>query len=83
MPTLVLVGDQDTLAPPEAAEATATAIADAELVTVPGSGHLVTLEAPEAVTTAIQYWLQRIAQQRISGHRSIRPTDSTTPRTTP
>jgi len=83
VPTLVLVGDQDTLAPPEAAEATATAIADAELVTVPGSGHLVTLEAPEAVTTAIQYWLQRIAQQRISGHRSIRPTDSTTPRTTP
>lgn len=60
VPTLVLVGDQDTLAPVAAATATAGAIPDAELVTVPGSGHLTTLEAPAAVTAALRHWLHRI-----------------------
>lgn len=60
VPTLVLVGDQDTLAPVGAATATAAAIPNAELVTVPGSGHLTTLEAPAAVTAALQQWLDRV-----------------------
>lgn len=60
VPTLVLVGDQDTLAPVEAAAATAAAIPDADLVTVPGSGHLTTLEAPAAVTAALRHWLHRV-----------------------
>jgi pimeloyl-ACP methyl ester carboxylesterase len=60
VPTLVLVGDQDTLAPVEAAGATAAAIPDAELITVTGSGHLTTLESPAAVTSALQQWLDRV-----------------------
>ena len=62
VPTLVLVGDQDTLAPVAAATATAAAIPGADLVIVPDSGHLTTLEAPAAVTAALQHWLHRIRQ---------------------
>ncbi len=70
VPTLVLVGDQDTLAPVEAAVATAEAIPDADLVTVPGSGHLTTLEAPAAVTAALQHWLHRIRQNASTARTS-------------
>lgn len=79
VPTLVLVGDQDTLAPVEAARSTATAIPDAELVTVPGSGHLTPLEAPAAVTAALQQWLDRI-RRRADSAPAIEPP---TPRTVP
>lgn len=61
VPTLVLVGEEDTLAPLASARATAAAIPGAELVTVPGSGHLSTLEAPDAVTEALGQWLDRLA----------------------
>lgn len=80
VPTLVLVGDQDVLAPAEAATATAAAIPGAELVTVPGSGHLSTLEAPATVTAALQRWLRRIPQDPPA---STPATDSSTPRTAP
>ncbi len=80
VPTLVLVGDQDTLAPVEAASATAAAIPDAELVTVPGSGHLTTLEAPAAVTVALQRWLHRIRQHPDTAAPATEPS---TPRTAP
>lgn len=61
VPALVLVGEEDTLAPPRASVEAASEIPDAELVVVPGSGHLSTLEAPEAVTTALRSWLERVA----------------------
>ncbi len=52
-PTLVIVGDGDLLTPPERAEEIAAGIAGARLVTVPDSGHLSTLEQPQAVTQAL------------------------------
>ncbi|MGB6451631.1 MAG: alpha/beta fold hydrolase [Steroidobacteraceae bacterium] len=52
-PTLVVVGDGDLLTPPERAEEMAAGIAGARLVTVPDSGHLSTLEQPQAVTRAL------------------------------
>jgi pimeloyl-ACP methyl ester carboxylesterase len=56
-PTLVLVGADDALTPPERAAEMAAGIAGARLVTVPDCGHLSTLEQPEAVTRALIEWL--------------------------
>jgi len=56
-PTLVLVGDQDELTPPERAAEIADGIPGARLVTVPGSGHLSSIERPAAVTRALVDWL--------------------------
>ena len=52
-PTLVLAGDRDFVAPPAAALAIAGAVADAELVVVPGAGHFIFVEAPEAFRGAV------------------------------
>jgi pimeloyl-ACP methyl ester carboxylesterase len=56
-PTLVLVGEGDELTPPPLAQEIAAGIAGAQLVTVPESGHLSTLEQPAAVTRALVAWL--------------------------
>ena len=66
VPTLVLVGAGDTLAPPEAARATASAIPGSRLLVIPDAGHLTTLEAPETVTEALTSWL-RPADRRHPG----------------
>src|SRR5712671_3951109 len=52
-PTLVLVGEEDTVTVPVKAERIAAAIAGAKLVRIPRAGHIVTLEQPQAVTQAI------------------------------
>jgi pimeloyl-ACP methyl ester carboxylesterase len=57
-PALVLVGDADELTPPERAAEIAAGIAGARLVTIAGSGHVSTLEQPDAVTRALLEWLQ-------------------------
>jgi pimeloyl-ACP methyl ester carboxylesterase len=56
-PTLVLVGAQDELTPPERAAEIAQGIRGARLVTVPECGHLSPLEQPQAVTRALLEWL--------------------------
>ncbi len=56
-PTLVLVGDGDTLTPPKLSQEIAAAIPGARLVTVPSCGHLSTLEQPDAVNAALTEWL--------------------------
>ncbi len=56
-PSLVLVGDSDAITPPEAARNIAAGIAAARLVIVGQSGHLSTLEQPDAVTRALIDWL--------------------------
>jgi pimeloyl-ACP methyl ester carboxylesterase len=57
-PTLVLVGDDDQLTPPELAREMANGIRGARLVIVPESGHLSTLEQPRAVTDALVEWMK-------------------------
>ena len=57
IPTLVLVGDQDAVTPPEIAREMADAIPGARLSIIPDSGHVSTLEQPEAVTQALLDWL--------------------------
>jgi len=56
--TLVLCGELDVQCPPELHREMANLIPDATLVVVPGAGHLVTMEAPDAVNAALADWLQ-------------------------
>lgn len=53
VPTLVVVGAQDTLTPPADSEAMAAAVPGARLVTIAGAGHLAPMERPGAVASAL------------------------------
>ena len=54
VPTLVIVGDQDTLTPVADSELMASSIKGAKLVKVPGAAHLSPMENPEAFTAALR-----------------------------
>src|SRR6202012_1139750 len=56
-PTLVLVGADDVATPPELNKEIAAGISGAKLTVVPDSGHLTTLEQPDAVNAALVEWL--------------------------
>lgn len=58
-PTLVVVGRQDALTPPDRAEEIAAAIPGARLCVVEDCGHLVTVERPQAATVLMRDWLLR------------------------
>jgi pimeloyl-ACP methyl ester carboxylesterase len=58
-PTLVLVGREDVLTPPDRAEEMAQAIPNARLVVIENSGHLSTVEQPDAVNAALEAWLSQ------------------------
>lgn len=57
-PALVMTGEQDTWAPPAQHAAIAAGLANSQLVVVPGAGHMIQAEAPEAVNDAITRWLE-------------------------
>jgi pimeloyl-ACP methyl ester carboxylesterase len=59
VPTTVIVGSADTLTPPAMSEAMVAAIPGADLVVLPGAGHLSNLEAPDGFTAALRAVLQR------------------------
>ena len=52
-PTIMIVGDQDQITPPPVAEEIAACIVGSRLVVITDSGHLSTLEQPDAVTSAL------------------------------
>lgn len=60
VPTLVVVGEQDQLSPPEVAEAMANAIPGSRLVVVPDAGHVSNMENPEAFNAALEEFLGRL-----------------------
>lgn len=57
VPTLVGVGEGDTMTPPELADEMASHIPDASLVQFPDAAHLPTMENPQAVVAAMRDWL--------------------------
>lgn len=57
VPTLVIVGADDTLTPPDLAREMADGISGAELVVIDDCGHLSTIERPQAVNDAIRSFL--------------------------
>lgn len=60
VPTMVVVGADDTLTPPPMSEAMAEAIPQADLAIIPGAGHLSNLEAPAEFTTVLRDVLWRV-----------------------
>jgi pimeloyl-ACP methyl ester carboxylesterase len=56
--TLVLVGEADEATPPELAREIADGIKGSRLVIIPASGHLSTLEQPQAVNLALVDWMR-------------------------
>jgi pimeloyl-ACP methyl ester carboxylesterase len=61
VPTLVIVGEEDTLSPMADAKAMADAVPGATLVTIPESGHLTSVEAPEEFNAAVAEFLAALA----------------------
>ena len=61
VPALVVVGEEDVLTPPVAAEEMAAAIPGARLVVIPGCGHLPPLEQPGHFRAALLAFLAEAA----------------------
>jgi len=57
VPSLVAVGEADSLTPPDLAEEMAALIPGARLARIPNAGHLPPMEAPEAVAALLRQWL--------------------------
>jgi YbgC/YbaW family acyl-CoA thioester hydrolase len=60
IPTLVVVGEADSLTPPDQARMLAQAIPGARLEIIPGAGHLPPVEQPEATTRSLREFLSSI-----------------------
>jgi len=60
VPTLVLVGEEDTITPPDAAKEMASGIRGARLVTIPAAGHLANLEVPEMFNASLLDFVGRL-----------------------
>lgn len=60
-PTLVITGELDAWSPPARHREIAAALPNSTVVIVPGAGHMLPLEAPEAVNKAIADWLAQKA----------------------
>ena len=59
-PTLVIVGEHDVMTPVKYAGYLQQHIPNAELVVVPGAGHMAMIERPAAVSVAIEQFLLTI-----------------------
>lgn len=57
VPTLVVVGDEDTVTPPSESEQMQARLEDARLVRIPGAGHLSCMENPAAFSAALATFL--------------------------
>jgi pimeloyl-ACP methyl ester carboxylesterase len=68
VPTLVIVGSDDTLTPPDAARTMQAAIPDAQLTVIEGAAHGANLERPDDVNKAILDWA---GQQASLGARQV------------
>jgi 3-oxoadipate enol-lactonase len=60
-PTLIIVGEEDTVTPPADAHALHAAIAGSTLTPIPRAGHLSNLEAPEDFSRTIGQWLASLS----------------------
>ncbi len=58
-PALVVVGQRDLMAPPKSAQALVETLASKRVVTLPGAGHAMMAEQPDAVLDALKDFVQR------------------------
>jgi pimeloyl-ACP methyl ester carboxylesterase len=59
LPTLIVVGEEDTLTPPQVSVDMHSAISGSQLVRIPGAGHMSNLEQPAAFNEALITFLNR------------------------
>ncbi len=62
-PTLVVVGERDTLTPPEKSREMAALISGSRLVEIPSAGHLSNLENPEAFNRALEEFVLSLPKE--------------------
>jgi len=60
VPTLIVVGEQDAITPPEMAERMNREIRNSMLAKIKGAGHMAIMEQPEQVNAAMRKWLGEI-----------------------
>jgi 3-oxoadipate enol-lactonase len=60
VPTLILVGDQDPITPPAAAETLHKGIAGSELTVIPEAAHMSNLENTARFNEALMAFLKRV-----------------------
>jgi len=60
VPTLVLVGDQDTITPPGLSEELANAIPGARLQIFAGAGHLTNIERPDEFNAVVETFIEGV-----------------------
>jgi pimeloyl-ACP methyl ester carboxylesterase len=65
VPTLIACGDHDLLTPKENSEEMAAALPKSELIVVPGAGHLVQLEQPDAIDDALVRLVERATPSKL------------------
>ena len=58
VPVLVVVGEHDTVTPPDGARRMAEAARDATFVQIAGAGHLTPLEDPAAFAATVRDWIK-------------------------
>jgi pimeloyl-ACP methyl ester carboxylesterase len=63
VPTLIVVGAEDTVTPPSDAGSMHRAIAGSTLVTIPDAGHMANLEAPGPFNDAIARYLSQFGSE--------------------
>lgn len=56
-PALVMVGEEDVLTPKDVVEEIADGLPNADLAVIPECGHMAAIEAPEAVSAALEDFL--------------------------
>jgi pimeloyl-ACP methyl ester carboxylesterase len=60
VPTLVLHGELDAIVPLSVGRQVAAAVPGAELVVIPGAGHVPTVTRPQLVVDAVEEWASRV-----------------------
>jgi pimeloyl-ACP methyl ester carboxylesterase len=63
LPTLIIVGAEDTVTPPVKAHRMAEAIPKSQLEVVPASGHMSSLEQPEYINRLLTAFLDGLSPQ--------------------
>ncbi len=62
LPTLIMCGAEDRLAPVKFSQYLHEQIQGSDIVLVPGAGHMVMIEQPQATNSAIRAFLERLDQ---------------------
>jgi pimeloyl-ACP methyl ester carboxylesterase len=62
VPTLILVGAEDGLSPPQEMRTIAAAIPNAEFIEIPDAGHMTTMENPAAVNETIVRFVEGVSR---------------------